>query len=179
MQNLAGHPQSTRLAKSELEEAGIPVVTLDAPYGEVGSWCGGNLHGFTFKRAWCYWVVEGPMPIAQARAMYATPVGARDVRVAGHCGCPPPDGWAEWKAADGKRLYADPTGKREQEWREMVARHPELADEDHLFRHVSDPSKEPGAVAHVTSYHVDSAEGLRLLANCIRSMHDAPALAVA
>jgi hypothetical protein len=95
MQNLAGHPESTRLAKSELEEAGIPVVALDAPYGEPRAWVGGAIGEFTFRRAWYYWIVNGPMPLAQAEEMYVHADGRHDVRVAGHCGCPPPSEWAD------------------------------------------------------------------------------------
>jgi hypothetical protein len=177
MQNLAGHPDSTRLAKSELEAAGIPVVTLAEPYGEPKAWIGGDLHGFTFRRAWYYWVVEGRMPIDQARGLYADDVGRKDVRCAGHCACPPPDEWCEWYAMDGIRLYRDQDGKQAKQWADFMTGR--IADDEGEPRFVADPSQVHGARAYVTSYHVDSADGLRLLADVIRSMHSTPALAVA
>lgn len=48
---------------------------------------------FVFTRAWYYWNVTGFVPLAIAEEMYANPNGAKDIRVAGHCACPPPSAW--------------------------------------------------------------------------------------
>lgn len=79
MQNLAGHPKATAICAVELQQAGVPVELLATSYGEPRSDIGGRLGDFTFRRAWYYWVVRGPMPLAQAQTMYADPVGALDV----------------------------------------------------------------------------------------------------
>ena len=57
---------------------------------------------FTFVRAWYYWMVAGNVSLEVARIMYENPIGAKDVRVAGHCGCPPPEEWA--RPASGQRF---------------------------------------------------------------------------
>ena len=170
MQNLAGHPKATAICAVELQQAGIPVELLDKPYGEPKSDIGGRLGDFTFRRAWYYWVVKGPMPLAQAEAMYADPVGARDVRVAGHCGCPAPAEWVHWRTSDGRRVYHDPTGKQREQLADIIKRHPEFEHDDDDDVLVDDASAHPGVSAYVESYHVDSAEGLALLARVIASL---------
>ena len=60
----------------------------------------------------------------------------------------------------------------------MVERHPSLGPVDSI-RFVPDPSAVEGAAAFVDTYHVDTAEGLRLIANTIKSIHKAPALSAA
>ncbi len=119
MRNLAGDERANESITDELEAAGIERVAIDR-HGEVPATIGGRLGAFTFRRAWYYWMVEGPMPLEVARRLYADPIGVADVRVAGHCGCPPPDEWAE----DG----------------------------------------------FVLDYHIDSAVGLRLFADAVRSL---------
>lgn len=72
----------TALCAVELQQAGIPIEVLDKPYGEPKSDVGGRLGDFTFRRAWYYWVVYGPMPLAQAEIMFADPAG-RDISTGG------------------------------------------------------------------------------------------------
>ena len=172
MQNLAGHPKATAICAVELQQAGVPVELLATPYGEPKSDIGGRLGDFTFRRAWYYWVVRGPMPLAQAEATHADPVGALDVRVAGHCGCPAPAKWVRWRTLDGRRVYHDPTGAQRAQLADIITRHPEFAEDNDVL--VDDASAYPGASAYVETYHVDSAEGLALLARTIASLPAAP-----
>jgi hypothetical protein len=90
MKNLAGVATCDEVIRKELETAGIPVIP-GSSHGEVPYSIYGKLGRFTFKRAWYYWVVDGPTPIKVALAMYANPRGVKAVRVDGNCGCPPPD----------------------------------------------------------------------------------------
>lgn len=85
MQNLAGHPQSTKLCAIELESAGVPLVVFDEPAGEPRSWIGGRLGPFTFRREWVYWCVSGHMSLGHARAIDAAerPVRGDDTRYSG------------------------------------------------------------------------------------------------
>ena len=82
---------------AELLAAGIQTVILPASlrehYGvEVKSVIVGDLHGWSFKRAWRYWVAEGPgVPFGPATALHET--HGASARVAGHCGCPSPLEW--------------------------------------------------------------------------------------
>jgi len=121
MRNLAGDERADSSIHDELEAAGIPCAPIDSTFrGEVPATVEGRLGAFTFHRLWYYWSVRGPMPLDAARRLYADPVGSTTVRVAGHCGCPPPDEWAD------------------------------------------------GGFVH--SYHIDSAAGLRLFADAVRSL---------
>lgn len=90
MMNLAGHELADVYCELELRRAGIDVVFGDESNGEVRTKVTGAIGPFTFKRAWYYWMVEGPMPLVAAIEMYRDPAGARDVRVEGLCGCPDP-----------------------------------------------------------------------------------------
>lgn len=114
MRNLAGDKRADESVRDELLAAEIGLVKIE-PYGEVPATYGGKLGAFTFRRAWYYWVVKGPMPLEVARKLYEHPRGREVVRVAGHCGCPPPEEWAvggfvlsyHIDEADGLRLFAD------------------------------------------------------------------------
>jgi hypothetical protein len=66
MQNLAG-TQDTEAARAELIAAGINIV--DVPrYGEPQITVEGKLRGWTFRRAWYYWMAKGPaIPVDVAR----------------------------------------------------------------------------------------------------------------
>jgi hypothetical protein len=92
MQNLAGHWNSTAIVKVELTRCGIPVKTINEKYdgGEVGAKVYGELGQFHFYRAWRYYIVNGRLPLNVAEKLYEHPVGRTDIRVNGHCGCPPP-----------------------------------------------------------------------------------------
>jgi hypothetical protein len=73
------------LKKRQKDEVPVPVMGLLTKDGKIA---------FKFRRAWYYWVVEGDVPLNIAQILYGTNVGKKDVRVAGHCGCPPPEEWA-------------------------------------------------------------------------------------
>lgn len=93
--NRAGdHPDNDAILRNELENAGIDVHSLDLfrGRGEVVSSIMGTLHGWSFKRAWNYWIAEGPgIPVEDAEKLHAE--YGQEVRVAGHCGCPSPGKW--------------------------------------------------------------------------------------
>ncbi len=95
MKNLAGDRSADAVLRAELEACGIESVSTGMnPNAEVPASYIGTLGSFKFYRCWYYWAVEGPMPLTVANEMYQHPDGRRDVRVAGHCGCPPPSEWA-------------------------------------------------------------------------------------
>ncbi len=121
MINLAGIEECDVTIRIELEKAGIDIYNIkepgrsEVPYTLYGGLGGKPLdeegqgfmdrHGimvdtmkgfvsFTFERAWYYWVVKGYVPLDIAVEMYENPNGRKDIRVAGHCGCPHP---ADWK----------------------------------------------------------------------------------
>ena len=104
--NRAGsYPETDDILAAELRAAGI-VCNLDMPdcqndeikqlfretSGEVKTSVRGTLHGWKFERAWYYWMAEGPgIDVETAEKLHAT--HGKEVRVAGHCGCPSPREW--------------------------------------------------------------------------------------
>ncbi len=117
--NLAGDIACNEYVKLELDLAGIDIVEK-AERGEVPSSFSGKLGDFEFSRAWYYWVVVGNVPLNLAKDMYhGSEEGKKYVRVAGHCGCPAPEGWAHGGVVNcyhidtwrGLKLFADTVRK--------------------------------------------------------------------
>lgn len=106
MRNLAGNQRCDEWIAEELRRSMIPSQVYIGPLGEVPSLLLGHLGPITFRRAWTYWVAHGPVPIDLARALYADPVGATDIRVDGHCGCPPPEPPWTSRSDDGEIVTA-------------------------------------------------------------------------
>ena len=96
MKNYAGRDDIDKDLEAELTEAGIGIYRFPEFYreksGEVKTIVIGTLYGWTFKRAWYYWIAEGPgIPPVDAEELHQT--HGKDVRVDGHCGCPSPTEW--------------------------------------------------------------------------------------
>lgn len=170
MKNLAGVVTCDMEIRRELLRARIQVVSLpnDQRGGEVPASIGGLLGPFRFVRAWYYWRVIGPMPLAIALMLYADPVGRDDIRVAGHCGCPPPeDPWVIWRnPTTGKRLA---TLQSLAEFKRLKTTWPEIyqkgMDEHEFVAAPQDVGK-----GFVESYDIDSEVGLRLFADMARAV---------
>lgn len=104
MENLATHTtDAAELAvldekcRAELLAAGITPLEIEifrGKGGEVPTKIRGasDPFGWGFRRAWYYWVAEGPgIPPSYAAVLHEA--HGTDVRVAGHCGCPSPLEW--------------------------------------------------------------------------------------
>lgn len=103
--NKAGdHADTDDILRAELKAAGIPTlqdegVTSDVMLellreqsGEVKTSVRGCLHGWTFERAWYYWMCKGPgIEIAAAERLQAT--HGQTVRASGDCACRGPRFW--------------------------------------------------------------------------------------
>lgn len=156
MINLAGNRDCDKHIEKELKAAGINIVHGEMQKGEVSATITGKLGRFIFIRYWYYWVVEGNMPLEVARELYANPIGKKDVRVAGHAGCPAPeDPWIEWTDDEGRRIF--PMSRKPKHYSEKEAGYQV---------YVEDPSKV--GQGFITTYHIDSPEGLKLFADAIR-----------
>lgn len=153
MKNLAGDPDCDTYIREELTAAAIEVVVGEKVRGEVPATLTGQLGKFNFRRAWYYWVVEGPMPLSVAEEMYALPVGREDVRVAGHCGCPPPNQWAFPLDREAVQQELAGMGIESISYGDLA----KLCDEGKI-----------SAPRFVTSYHIDSQAGLALFAAMVR-----------
>ncbi len=104
MENLATHTtDEAKLAildqkcRDELLAAGITPLEFEIfrdERSEVPTKVRGALDplGWGFRRAWRYWVADGPgIPPVYATALHET--HGDDVRVSGHCACPSPLEW--------------------------------------------------------------------------------------
>lgn len=83
----------TATCKAELDDAGIPFEEADLfvrSGGEVPSRVVGTLGPWAFRRAWNYWVAQGPgLPLDVAQRLHK--VYGREIRVNGDCTCPAPE----------------------------------------------------------------------------------------
>jgi hypothetical protein len=165
MKNLAGVPECDDYIRVELTKARINIVPCDLVGSEVPYRLEGQLGPFHFRRAWYYWVANGLMPLKFAQELYADPIGKTDIRVAGHCGCPPPE--KPWIR------YIDPNGVHlvpQEEYDEFVRcfkeKVPKIMEEQN-FRFSDDLERD--GEAYVECYHIDTQEGLRLFADVIHN----------
>lgn len=117
-----------------------------------------------------YWVVQGDVPLDIALKLYAEPIGKTDVRINGHCGCPPPEApWVEWKIPHGKRVlnirnmseYERAAGSDSDLMRDIGKK----GLEDHVF---TDFPEKMGAHGYIEHYHIDSFEGLSFFVSTLR-----------
>ncbi len=104
--NKAGdHADTDDILRAELKAAGIPTLQEDAGKppeyladmlrrnsGEVKTSVIGVLHGWEFKRAWCYWMCSGPgIEIAAAERLQEQ--HGKSARASGDCGARGPRFW--------------------------------------------------------------------------------------
>lgn len=115
MQNLAGKKHCDDEIRRELARARIGIVEGGSDgKGEVPATVTGKLAGWTFTRAWYYWVAKadhGPgIPPHEASILFCDPVGKDDIRVDGCSGNRMPTGHVGVYHIDsevGLRLFAD------------------------------------------------------------------------
>lgn len=157
--NLAGAAYADIVIEKELVDAGIDIIKGGRTLSEVPYTLTGKLGNSAFIRAWTYWMVECMVPLTVAQEMYANEVGAKFVRVAGHCGCPPPKEWATYYGADGKIL--SPVSEKPAEGKVL-----DWCIGEGGYRFVDDPSAE--GEEFVTSYHIDTMQGLKLFVETLR-----------
>jgi len=173
MENLAGNDSCDKIIRDELEDCLIASVDTGRLQAEVPSSLTGVLGPYRFRRAWRYYVMEGPVPMKVAEELYADPIGKKDVRVAGHCECPPPeepwigvyDPWTltsvrvrdDYRRQITKALELNSPGEIESEM-ERAEKHFVMVDDE----------PERYGFRGICSYHIDSLAGLRLFADTIR-----------
>jgi hypothetical protein len=150
-----------REVEKELTEAGVEPIRHKhlVEHSEVPTHYRGflatKLGSFHFYRNWYYWVAEGDVPLTLAEKMYADPVGKKDVRCGGHCGCPPP-------ASEATRYLGRQPILATKEREAVLDMMPDKVGEYHY-------SDNPNVgTAYVTAYHIDSQEGLNLFVRSLK-----------
>lgn len=168
MKNLAGVKEADNYIRQELQESGIDIVAGEQSGKEVPYSLTGKLKGWKLSRAWYYWMAsadlsEGlPLKVATELHNKEYPIkGGREpatygqvVRVAGNCGCPPPEEWAfpkrEVLETELKRL-----GKESVTYEDLA----KLCNKGVIT-----------APRFVDSYHIDSQEGLNEFARVVKNL---------
>jgi len=162
--NLAGVATCDKTIVEELEEAGISIVSHPDPYHtEVPASIAGKLGKFSFVRAWSYYIVTGDVPLAVAEIMYSNPVGQKDIRVAGNCGCPSPKGWAEWRnPVTHRKILATKEKTEAERFKDSISKSMQEVSKKILTE--NDFADDPSAIGEgfITFYHIDSQRGLNL-----------------
>ena len=168
MKNLAGITTCDRDIMNELNESGIPVVLSDPHSGEVPYTIEGQLGEFKFTRRWTNWQVTGRVPIDVAKELFKNPIGEKYVRVVGDCMGPQPEMYASWFTADGHGVR--PLSEKSSTENTLKYLTPGSSGAKFLGSLVfSDDPKSIGAQQYVTSYHIDTQEGLNLFAQTLRA----------
>ena len=162
MINLAESPDSDEHIIEELTLAGVNIVRLEKrTEGEVATTVKGQLGEFIFSRAWYYWVVSGLIPLSVAQEMYAHPRGVKDIRVNGHCGCPPPEKWVVFCDDEGVLLAPKAQLNEHQPGSKLH----KLLTADESTRWVEDPTK---GIAFINLYHIDSQSGFNFFVDTLK-----------
>jgi len=172
MKNLAGNKNADRYIQEELILAGIPIVRGEKSTGEVPYSITGKIGDWTFERAWYYWMASAPdgkgLSLEVATKLHEQDypiIGENEaetygqvIRVAGHCGCPPPEEWAfptrEVLEIESKRIGKDL----------MRTCYGDLAE-------LCNSGIVKGA-RFVNSYHIDTQVGLNKLARVISNLQN-------
>lgn len=178
-----GVERTNPIVAQELEVAGIPYTLLPThdPHREVHTTVKAALPGFELVRCWYYWSVCGNVALAVAVALNAVaPWCQREIRVDGHCMCPPPEDYAratvKEMAALGARFM-----KREDQLRfnalqpgeSIEVEFPDIEDEGTgrarlVERQVTVTRGEHPLPLYVDCYHVDTQRGLCHLVAALR-----------
>lgn len=121
-----------------------------------------------------YWRVNGLVPLSKAIKLYADKVGRDKIRVAGHCGCPPPEApYVTWIAPDGKHVISMQNkidsegyvnrGREAFDKGEEPSLMAEIGAKILKENYFSDnPAMDYNAKGYVNAYHIDSDEALRI-----------------
>jgi len=164
MINLAGLPDAGQFVLKELIAANITVVVHEECLKhEVSVPFAGQYGSFWFERAWYYWMVAGKVPLEVAKQLYENEIGRKDVRVVGHCGCPPPEEWITWFDDQGLQLI----GITELERANQLLKRMKKSIPGR-YRGVPKKDFSKYGKPYITSYHIDSQAGLNLFIETLK-----------
>lgn len=178
MINLEGKEDCDAYIIHELIDARIDAISLPiSSHPEVKSLYEGQLLGWKFRRQWYYWSASCEDPFKYGLDLkYASPLHAligKEVRLAGHCGCPSPDDgfWMDKFDEKGNELISQAEMnkcKKDAERSDLMKQTYErlLAQ----YRPVEDKlayAREKGKLV-ASSYHIDSQIGLDMFCVVLR-----------
>jgi hypothetical protein len=169
MKNLAGVKECNSVLAEELLSAGAELVEVEKTRSEVPYTYIGKVGDWTLTRAWYYWMAntEGKgLPLAVAEVMHNKPypealceghkmVYGDQIRVAGHCGCLPPNEWA----------FPD--------YAELLPQLNEKGITDRCYGNLAKLLDEGVLTGDrfVKNYHIDTQEGLNEFVRVIKSLN--------
>ena len=168
MQRFTNIPECDEAIRHELKVAGIAAVRGAQALGDEISSVTGQLGPFTFRRAWCHWVVQGLVPLEVAHKLYGDPVARKGLRVGGHAARPAPGQFATvWLDQDGNLRL--PLGDKEETRETLAVKYPAAYQRiEHGAR--MDFVADPGYACRgfVDGYHIDTDDGLLMFAEMMR-----------
>jgi len=183
MRNAAGDHTSSEYIPKELAEARVNIDqhTAMIPDPEIKTHFTGNLHGWTFRRAWYYWIARCEDEFNDGLELkYALPLHnliGQEVRLAGHCGCPSPVDncflWCTIFAKDGKIIMPKKAWNANIKFFEAIAdKSPERmgAFKDKFIPMYAKDIKKAGDSIKIVSnsYHIDTQEGFNIFTNVLK-----------
>jgi hypothetical protein len=163
MINLAGREWADDTIKLELRESGIPIHKFFGEHKQEVPWTyEGILFGWTFHRAWYYWMANGRLPLHVAKYIYEMD-NTKSIRVNGHCAAPAPeDPWLDNFDANGYGLFHTETEPPQESMMHLIWRDIQLRGS-----YVDKPMS-VAPYSYVTSYHIDTQEGLNFFATTLK-----------
>jgi len=170
MKNLAGDKNADAHIKAELNRCGIPIESIPLGPSEVPYTLIGKLGEFTFTRAWYYWCVSGPVPLALAESLYTEEFKC-DIRSGGDCVTRPPLIWATY-IHEGKQVITQEEYKSHVDLASKSPLYKKILEsEDFKLRYYILPDDDLSSYKqYVTSYHIDSELGLYVFVQAIKSL---------
>lgn len=130
-----------------------------------------RLGDFEFTHQNYYTVVDGKVPLAVAEELYSTLVGKQDIRVAGHCGCPPPKEWLTRFDPNGKIAINNTESDKVRAAiasKSGVAEIYEAALADGKYVLTDSEEQYNSYPAFITTYHIDSELGLYIFIQTLK-----------
>lgn len=115
-----------------------------------------------------YWVVNGKVPLDIAKELYADSIGKEVIRVDGNCMCPAPEApWIQWFLYSGKQVIAIDQKAAFEQFRTTLGEgwYKDAIDK---YEFHDDPAS-IGAEPFITTYHIDTDDGLRLFVSKVKA----------
>lgn len=163
MINLAGCKSSDSYIENELKRCGINIIKCEKSSGEVGYSIHGKLDHVTFNRAWRYYIVKGKIPLEVANKLYENEIGKSDIRVNGHCGCPPPLEQAIYEDAEGNILISKEEMDEINLW---IKKRPDYKFENN-YKNIDEVPIDLRK-GYIELYHIDSELGLYVFTEILK-----------